>query len=200
MTRFYLIRHGAVAGLGTALSGRSDVTLTAEGLAEAGAVARRLAVVGLRSVHASPLPRTRATAEAVAAEAGVPLLEDPAFLEVDFGQWTGQRFDALESDPRWRAWNRQRSAARAPGGESMLEAQGRAVAGLLRLCDEHPDAPLAVVSHADIVRALLTWALGMPLDHLLRLDVAPASVSIVEAGAEGVRVLCVNHTGERLPG
>jgi len=43
------------------------------------------------------------------------------------------------------------------------------------------------------VRALLLLMLGMPLDHIHRLDIAPASVSEMMLGAGEPRVIHVNQ-------
>lgn len=75
----------------------------------------------------------------------------------------------------------------------MLEAQTRAVEELEALASRHPAGVVAVVSHADIVRAALAWWLAMPLDQLLRLEIAPASTSGVLLGDAGPRVLWINH-------
>jgi probable phosphoglycerate mutase len=96
---------------------------------------------------------------------------------------------------RLAALQRYRSGTRAPGGELALEAQARAVAAALRLAAAHPDDPdarVAAVSHADVIKAVLGHALGIPLDLQHRLEVAPASVSEVELRPWGARVLAVN--------
>lgn len=67
----------------------------------------------------------------------------------------------------------------------MLAVQARAVAGLMAL-REYQD--VVVVSHLDVLRAVLAHVLGMPLDFVFRLDLAPASRSIVTLWDGGARV------------
>ncbi len=74
----------------------------------------------------------------------------------------------------------------------MLDTQARFVAGLEGLRAAHPDETIAVVSHADPIRAALLHCLGAPIDFFLRFDVRPASVSVVEIGDYGPRVLGFN--------
>ena len=50
-----------------------------------------------------------------------------------------------------------------------------------------------LVSHCDVIRVLLTHWLGMPGDLLLRLEIAPASISTVEIGPWGPRILRINE-------
>ena len=85
-------------------------------------------------------------------------------------------------------------AARIPNGELMIEVQARVLALMERLCQRHPAMTVALVSHGDVIRAAMAHCLGMPLDFLLRLDVSPASISIVAMEQSGPRVLCVNNT------
>ena len=74
----------------------------------------------------------------------------------------------------------------------MLDVQRRAVGALLDLQRRHPHGIVAVVSHGDVIRAILLFVLGMPIDFYWRLDVQPARISVVEL-SEGVpRVLLVN--------
>lgn len=61
----------------------------------------------------------------------------------------------------------------------MVEVQARVLAPIERLCVRQSSLTLALVGHADVIRVALTYCLGMPLDLLLRLEVRPASISIV---------------------
>jgi probable phosphoglycerate mutase len=74
----------------------------------------------------------------------------------------------------------------------MIEAQARVLRGLEGLRAEHGDARLALVSHADLIKAVLAFCLGIPLDGLQRFDVSPASVSTVVLGDWGAKVLAMN--------
>jgi ribonuclease H / adenosylcobalamin/alpha-ribazole phosphatase len=193
VTVFFLVRHAHHDWLGRGLAGRTDVPLSAAGLDQAERLAHRLARERLDAVQSSPLLRTRQTADAVARRCALEVEEAPDILEVDFGGWTGRDFDELERDGRWRRWNAFRSAGRCPGGESMTEAQARFVGHLTRLHEERPGARVALVGHADPIRSVLAYWLGAPLDLFLRIEVSPASISAVELGDWGPRVLSINE-------
>ena len=177
------------------LSGRAPgVPLSAEGRAQAAALARHLSRDGIARVEASPLDRTRETAELIAAAAGAgPVVSSEALIEIDMGEWTGRVFGSFGDDPEWRAWNEQRGTARIPGGESMGEAQARIVGHLRRVAAERDGRTVALVSHSDMIRAAVAWALGLPLDNLLRFDIDAASVSRLVVGEWGARVLSINE-------
>jgi broad specificity phosphatase PhoE len=168
--------------------------LTPDGRREAEAVARLLTKEGLSEVQASPRTRTLATAQAIADAAAVPLVAVPDLDEVDFGTWTGRSFDSLDGDPQWDLWNRRRGSARAPGGESMAEAADRIVGHVRDLARTCGGERLALVTHCDMIRALVLRLQGRSLDEILTFEVAPASVTRIEAGPWGGRVLAVNET------
>ena len=155
-------------------------------LSDAGqAEAAGLAGLPVQAVVCSPQPRAVQTAAFI----GAPVQPDPAWDEVDFGAWAGQSFADLDPDPAWRLWNTARSLARPPGGETMLDVQARAVPALLAL---RRFEAVAVVSHLDVLRAVLAYVLGMPLDNLFRLHLAPASRSVVVLWDGGARVEGLN--------
>lgn len=195
MTRLHLIRHAAFNGVGRKLVGRTPgVGLSDDGRKQARHLAAAFADEPVTAVHTSPLQRARETADVIAGVCGVFAVPDDAFAELDFGSWTGRDIDELEPHSAWRDFNTLRSLTRIPGGELMLETQTRAVVGLLEIQRRHPSGTVIVVSHADVIRAVLGHLLGMPMDHLLRLDIAPASVSTIELHGAWPQVSCIGRT------
>ena len=75
----------------------------------------------------------------------------------------------------------------------MAEAVERATATLSRLAGDHAGEVIACVSHCDIIRGVIAFYLGLPLDNLLRFDVDPASVSRLAVGDWGARVMSMNE-------
>jgi broad specificity phosphatase PhoE len=194
VTLFHLIRHGEHALLGRVLAGRMPgVGLSERGRAEARWLAARLAGEQIGALYASPMQRTRETAEIIAEQLKLPVLYREDAIELDFGEWTGATFETVRGDPRWPLWSSQRSIATLPGGESMRAVQQRIVAALFDLRAVHPDEPVALVSHGDVIRAALLFALGMPLDFCSRIAVAPASISTIRLDGGGIHVISVNE-------
>jgi probable phosphoglycerate mutase len=192
-TRFYLVRHAAHDLLGHVLAGRMrGVSLSAAGRAQADAVAAALADQGLAAVISSPQPRARETASPIAARHRLEPHIEPDLDEVDFGDWTGMRFDALAVRADWRAFNTFRAMAPVPGGETMQQAQMRATGAILRLRDAFPGQALAVVSHGDIIKSVIAHVLGVPLDLFRRIEISPASCSVLVLEDEDARVEAVN--------
>ncbi|HEX3350177.1 MAG TPA: histidine phosphatase family protein [Acetobacteraceae bacterium] len=185
----HLIRHASYGMLGRGLAGRaSGYSLSEQGRAEAEALAASLASCPIDVIVSSPLERARETAEPLARRLGIPVRIDPAFTEIDFGVWTGKSFDALRGDAEWRRWNVFRSMAAIPGGETMHAVQARGLAAVQALSE----GEVAIVTHSDVIKALLTHFLGMPLDLFPRIEIAPASRSQVRLFQDNVRVDAIN--------
>jgi probable phosphoglycerate mutase len=194
MTVLHLLRHGEHGLLGRVLAGRMPgVGMTERGRAEIAAQAEHLAGESIAAIYASPLQRTRESAEIVAARLGLPVEFRDDVIELDFGEWTGATFDAIRADPRWIAWSQHRSLATIPGGESMRAVQKRVVEALLDIADRHRDEAVVIVSHGDAIRAGLVFALGMPLDFFGRIEVAQGSLSTIRLDQSGIRVVAINN-------
>jgi probable phosphomutase (TIGR03848 family) len=194
MTRLLLIRHGAndAQKSGVLIGWASGVHLNQVGRDQAQALAQRLASVEVAAVYASPLERTLETAEIVAAPHGLPVVVREELGEVRIGRWTGQPLEKLRKLRLWRKVQFVPSAMRFPGGESFQEVQMRAVAELERLCTEHPKQTVAVVSHADVIKAAVAYSIGLHLDLFQRLVIAPASLTVLELGGLMPHLLCLN--------
>lgn len=190
-TRFLLIRHGLTDHLGERISGRMPgVHLSDAGQRSLWRLGKEARAAKFDEIFSSPLERCRETAEAIAGGKAVLIRDD--FLESDFGKWTGLTFDDLHRLDDWKRYNRQRSAVRAPDGESAYDVQYRAVRGLWQIRECFGGRVFAIVTHADVIRALVCFVLGMPLDYLLRLHIDPASLTEIEMDEHGMRVLRVN--------
>ena len=196
MTRFLLVRHASHGLLGGALAGRlQGVALDERGRTEAKELAQRLAHLPIAAIYASPQHRARETAAPLAEKLGLDVRVESAIDEIDFGDWTGKRFDELESEPHWRAWVDTRSVAQPPNGERFVDVRQRMISGMQRLRAAHPDQTVALVSHGDVIKAALAHVMRISLDDLERFDLAPASVSVIAAGEGWARVELVNDSG-----
>lgn len=193
MTTFYLIRHAAHDLLGRAMAGRMPgVSLNPAGRDAAERLAEHLAAVPFAAVYSSPLDRARETAAPLAARQGLAVQIEPALDEIDFGDWTGRTLEALHGLERWRLFNSFRSGTPIPGGERMLEVQARIAAAMLRLRERHPGGTVALVGHGDVLKSALAFWLGVPLDLFQRIELAPASRSIVALSDHGPKILLIN--------
>lgn len=193
-TVLVLVRHASHDRLGSLLCGRMPgVTLSEAGRHEAEALASTLTRHRLAAVLSSPLERAVETAAAIAASQALAVEVEEDLNELDLGTWAGMRFEELRGDPAWDVWNRARSHARPPGGETMTEAQVRMARCIERLRRRYAGRTVALVSHADVIKAALAHALGLSVDFHARFEIAPASRSVLIAGEWGLKVHSINE-------
>jgi probable phosphomutase (TIGR03848 family) len=199
MTTVLFVRHGLTPLTGPVLAGWTPgVHLDDRGRAQAIALGERLRDVPLAAVVCSPLERCRETAAAILAgrDPAPPLHVEDAVGEVDYGSWTGRELTALRRERLWAVVQGHPSAAVFPGGEGLAQVSARAVAAVRRWNAElGPEATYAVVSHGDVIKAILADALGLHLDGFQRIVVDPCALSVVRYGAAATHVERVNDTG-----
>ncbi|QIT12078.1 histidine phosphatase family protein [Clavibacter michiganensis] len=192
MATVILVRHGRTTANATGiLAGRTPgVDLDDTGREQADRAGDRLAAVPLAAVVCSPLQRCWETAQRILErQPGKPAQPvDPDLTECDYGDWQGHPLSELATEDLWKTVQAHPSAVVFPGGESMAGMQARAVAAIRRhdaeIEAEHgPGAVWVAVSHGDVIKSILADAYGMHLDLFQRIDVGPASLSIVRYGA-----------------
>lgn len=184
------------AQTGPLLSGRTPgIDLSEKGIGQAEAVGVRLAGLPVRAVYASPIERTRQTAEHIAGHHGLGVRELPGVIEADYGEWTGGTIAELAKTDLWRTVQIVPSRARFPGGESIAEMQSRMVTALEEVIAAHPGELIVVVSHADPIKAAIAHFSGVHLDLFQRVIVSPASVTVFELGPFGAALVKCNDTG-----
>ena len=185
-TTVVLVRHGVTphtvekrfsGGLASANPGLSE-----EGRAQVRAVADWLSPIAERvdAVVASPVRRTRESAEILAEALGHEVEVEPGFAEMEFGAWDGLTFTEVdERHPEdLRAWLGSLDVAPG-GGESFRVVQERVLAALARLLETHAGRTVVVVSHVTPIKTLVAHAVDAPLEAVFRMELTPASVTVV---------------------
>lgn len=205
MTTCLLIRHGqSEANVAGVLAGHLDSALTEHGADQARRVAAALRDVPVRAIITSPLSRCRATADTVAAAhaaAVLPQVEE-RLAEVRYGAWTGRSLTDLGGEELWKTVQSRPSAVTFPADaqhahEAMSDMSARAWAAWqdwdASIAQEHGErAVWALVSHGDVIKAVLARALGLDLDAFQSIVVDPASVSIIHRQGERTAVSGLN--------
>src|ERR1044072_8052883 len=163
-TNLWLIRHAPVDGPRGGIHGPDAPADLADAAAFA---ALRARLPGSAFAVCSPARRTRETAERL----GLVPVEQPAFLEQDFGAWTGRRHIEIKRElgPAYRAFWESPASNRPPGGESFVDQIARANAGLALL----PEGEAILVVHSGTIRAVLAIALDLAPEQALRFVVCP---------------------------
>ncbi|HEX3412252.1 MAG TPA: histidine phosphatase family protein [Stellaceae bacterium] len=204
MTKIVLVRHGHVEGISPErFRGRADLALTPEGLRQAEATARRIEASWIpAALYASPLSRSRMTAEAIGRPFGLTPTAVPGLMDIDYGEWQGLTPD--EVGQKWAepldTWYRAPHWAAIPGGESLQDVLARAVAALREVIGWHPKQTVVLVGHDSVNRIILLHALDLPLSRYRRLAQDPCAINEIDFSAGEFTVRSVNgvdHLKER---
>lgn len=165
-TNLYLIRHGeAYSNVESVIGGaQGDRGLTERGIAQAEALARRLATgeIAADALYASTLPRARMTAELVAEALRLPISWDDDLQELRPGEADGLTVSAArERFESFQRFLREPFTPLAPGGESWGSFQMRVSAALERLILRHQGQTIVVVSHGGVIETSFLYLLDL---------------------------------------
>ncbi|KJS60386.1 bifunctional RNase H/acid phosphatase [Streptomyces rubellomurinus] len=190
-TTFVLLRHGETpltpekrfSG-----SGGTDPELSEKGRWQAERAAEALAARGsIQAVVASPMLRTRQTAETVAARLGLEVRYEDGLREVDFGDWEGLTFaEVRERYPDdLTAWLGSAKAKPTGSTESFATLTHRVGVARDKVLARYTGRTVLVVSHVSPIKTLVRLALGAPPDSMYRMELSAASVCAVQYYADG---------------
>jgi len=174
----YLVRHAqSTANADGILAGKlPGVVLDKTGKKQAEKLSKFLATIVFEKVIASPLERTQETAAILRPDAEIKL--DYRISECDYGDWSGQKIEQLQKEELWKTIQQQPSIVTFPGGEAMRDMFARAWSAI-EFWNEEIQGNYLMVSHADVIKAIVAQALGMELDNFQRIAIRPASLTVI---------------------
>jgi broad specificity phosphatase PhoE len=196
-TDLWLVRHGHSLHHQTDQLQWDEVPLSREGRLQAGRLAARLSQLDdVVALYSSPLPRAWDTATPIAQALGIEALPLPDLREINFGEAGGLTMD--EFYQRWPDLALQWAdlddlSFRWPGGESREEFRQRSVRVMEALVWSHPGQRFIVVSHTGIVCGYLAHLFLGSAGFWRKMTVRPASISRVEVGLDGARLLILDN-------
>jgi probable phosphomutase (TIGR03848 family) len=209
MTRIVLLRHAhSTANAKAILAGRTPgVNLSDRGIKESLEVADRLRGVEFSAIRVSPLERCLQTLEPLIAQMNqqskkaklppkIAIEED--LVEVDYGKWTGRKLSVLSKEKDWKIVQSTPSAMYFPGGEGLLEVQARAMRALNSIAHTPGQSPKLLVSHGDVIKAIIAGVVGTHLDHFQKIIIDPASISVLDFTGKDYRILTLNNTSSEI--
>lgn len=188
MSRLILVRH---AEPDEAMRGRCygslDIGLSSTGLAQAAAVVAELARTPIAAAYSSPRIRAMHTIAGLR----VPTSVVADLREIDFGSFEGMTYeDAEAKHPEiFRCWMERPTEVAFPGGECFADVKSRVCNAARRIRAAHPSDCALIVAHGGTVRTLLAEALGMADADIFRLDIAHASISIIDSFPDGTPIV-----------
>ncbi len=193
VSRLILVRHGDIAADMSRYWGRTDVTLSAAGLEQAGRLRDRLAAEKIEAVYSSDLKRALDTAIAIARPHRLPVVPCPELREIDFGQCEGLSFDEIklrypEAETIWTASDLRISF---PCGESVAVLAERVDRFLAALRSTSLETAL-VVAHGGPLRVLVCRLTGLDLSNWWHVHIERASLSFIEVNSDGGTIRLLN--------
>lgn len=198
MTRLLLTRHGHVDGINPArFRGRAELALTETGLAQAEALARRIARQWRPvAIYTSGLQRCVVTGAKIAGATGAPASVMDGLMDLDYGGWQMRTHDEVraEAPDAFKLWHVAPQLVRFPEGESLQDLLARTADALRAVLARHPADPVVMVGHDSVNRALLLQLLDQPLAAYWKLAQDPCCLNEVLIEGDKVQVLRVNDT------
>lgn len=192
-TRVYFVRHGEAEGnVFRRFHGQFNSALTENGLKQLEKLAERLKDVHFDAIYSSDLDRTMDTARAVAKGRGLEIKLDSALREIDGGKWEDRPWEELpEAFPdSYNDWLLYPDKLQMPGGESMVEFQGRLLGAVSKILEKERGKTICIVSHGTAIKALLCDYTGCRLSAFPKLKWHDnASITIVDFGGETPKII-----------
>ncbi len=161
----HFVRHGETAGNAERRFQTPDVPLSEAGRAQALAVAAPLRdTTNATAILASDYCRTMETAAAIGERLGLPIIEEPALRERNFGIARGQLYADMgeETMARWR-----NPYERIEQGESWADVYDRVKNFLEGLRASPPARELILVTHGGAMSIALDYLAGKPIDEFV---------------------------------
>ncbi len=171
-----LIRHGEPVG-GRKYRGQIDDPLSDKGWQQ-----MRTAVSDHHPwdvIITSPLSRCQAFAQEVAERHNIPLMQDDRFMEIGFGVWEGktaQQIMQTQPDILTAFWHDPVNH-RPEGAEPLKDFHHRISSAWQAMLETHCGKHVLVVCHAGVIRMSMQYILGMPIEHVFRIQVANAGIT-----------------------
>ena len=183
-TTLIIIRHGfSEANEQNVFAGSYNIHLTETGKKQAQLTAEYLADTPIDKIYSSDLFRAEETAAPIAAQKNLPIERRASLREIYGGEWEGKPYFALIEKYKedFSVWMDNFALARCTGGESIREMYARATAAIREILAENIGKTVCVVSHATVIRALITYFSNIPFEEINRVPFVPnSSVTTVE--------------------
>jgi probable phosphomutase (TIGR03848 family) len=174
-----LLRHAhSTANQKGILAGRDNaVGLSPRGEREAQALVSVLKSYSFDAIYTSPLKRCIDTITPFLKSSQQKAVRDPGLLEMEYGSWSGKKLNALSKQKMWEMIQQRPSLVRFPEGESFTEMSSRANQTVIDRAKGLSN--ILIVSHGDVIKSIVAFHLGLPLDSFQRIAIDPASLTMI---------------------
>jgi len=198
MTKLLLTRHGHVEGiLPERFRGRAELALTKKGVAQAEALAARIARAWTPAVvYTSALQRCVVTGTIIANVCGAKAIPLEGLMDIDYGAWQMRTHEEIkaEAPEAYRRWRVAPQRVRFPDGESLQDVVARTADVLRLVLERHPSDTVVMVAHDSVNRVILMQFLDQPLSAYGRLAQDPCTLNEVDVEGDDIHVRRINDT------
>ena len=198
VSRIFLLRHAlSVANDSGVLAGQiSGISLSKSGQEQAHTLVKRIGAMKFESVRVSPMQRCQETiapwvASSYGSGIGQYLLDDQ-IIEMDYGNWSGKKLSRLSREKLWKQIQSSPSKVTFPGGEKFTAMQKRSFKTIQELGAGKKGSNHLVVSHGDVIKAIVASCLKMKLDDFQSLIIDPASLTVIDFDGDTARLIAYN--------
>jgi broad specificity phosphatase PhoE len=196
-----LARHGQTAwnigaGTGERFRGRVDLPLDDTGLAQAHALAERLADLPIVAAYSSPLKRAVETARPTARQLSLPVQPLPGIIDINYGDWQGlSHAEVAKVYPDlYRRWLEKPHRVKFPNGESLRQVRLRGMAALKQVAACHDGRTVLLVAHQVVNKVLVCAMLGLDNSHFWHIRQDNGCINVFEHQDGIFTAVLVNDT------
>ena len=200
MAKIVLLRHAhSTANSAGILSGQlSGVSLSKDGFHQANELAERIGAIAFDSIRVSPMQRCEETiAPWISSKYSRGIKDyqlDDGLIEMNYGSWSGRKLSSLRREPLWKLIQSSPSKVKFPEGERFTAMQKRALASVREAAASKKNGIHLVVSHGDVIKAIVAGLIDLKLDNFQSLVIDPASITILDVDSSSARLIMFNDS------
>ena len=183
MTSIYLVRHGQTAwNKEEIFRGRTDVPLDETGLKQAELAGQYFKGMEIHAIYSSPLSRAWQTAQKIAQIQTVKVEPLEGILDMSFGNWEGHAHQEIRKmdNETYRQWVESPHLVKLPGGESLDDVRGRAMAALEEVLRKHSEKTIVLVSHRVVCKVMICAILGLDNSHFWQIAQDTTAINLIQ--------------------
>ncbi len=196
---FYLIRHGQTSwNEQSRVMGRNETPLDEMGEKQVDQLVESIQNFPIGRIYSSPQLRAQQTAQKLAVSKNIPVQNDDRLSELDFKLWEGKTATELHKDEVYLSRKQNYftfSHSEVESFESLIRRVGEFISHAEAGSDH-----VAIVTHADVVRAMIVALMKVPVEMFFRFKVQNASCTVMKKQGDQWVMELLNFTPTPLQG
>lgn len=173
VTTLYLVRHCEAQGnINNTFQGKIDQDITKKGQMQLELLSERCRRLSFDVIYSSPLIRAYKTALAVNKYHNAEIITDPAFTEIDGGEYEGRQWEELPVlfPDTYNLWKNDFSRFKTDKGESMRQVFNRVSNGILRVVEKNKGRSIVIASHGCAIRNMCCFMRGIGIERIMECE------------------------------